>query len=422
MKNSLLVPSRLHAALSIFLCGTATLPAIAQLQIPGNTGYVQPNPYGAKVGKEGIRDWRGLEQSLLWGGELMKAGELTVTMSVRLAEGKTSKLRLAVDGKTKECEFRGTGQSTEAAFGSFAIAQPGYVRLELASLNATNADNGEILALTLGGPASEGAHFNLKPRRNAASIHLGYDAPEKEGIEWFYAEAVGVEDPLHTFYMAAGFSRGYFGMQVNHPNERRIIFSVWDAGEGQSADHRKDVKEENHTQLIAKGEGVQASVFGGEGTGGHSHLKYLWKTGSAQKFAVRAQTEGTFTTYSGYWFHPEKNAWMLIASFKAPKDGKALRGLHSFVENFGGETGQLRRKATYTNLWARTQAGKWYPLDKAWFSHDPTGKSDRLDRLGGVEGGSFFLANGGFVAGTMKYGHRLQRDLDPAAKPPLLPE
>ena len=84
---------------------------------------------------------------------------------------------------------------------------------------------------------------------------------------------------------------------------------------------------------------IESRVFGHEGTGGHSHLVYPWKTGQAQKFVVAVKPEGDHTTYSGWWFHPEKKSWMLIASFRAPKDGKYLRGLHSFSENFGGQNG-----------------------------------------------------------------------------------
>ena len=101
------------------------------------------------------------------------------------------------------------------------------------------------------------------------------------------------------------------------------------------------------TQLVAKGEGVVAEVFGNEGTGGHSHLVYPWKTGSRQRFFVTARPEGDATIYSGYWFHPDKQAWMLIASFRAAKDGQGLRRLYAFSENFGGSTGHLRRKALF---------------------------------------------------------------------------
>ena len=149
--------------------------------------------------------------------------------------------------------------------------------------------------------------------------------------------------------MAAGFSLGYFGMQVNSPTERRIIFSVWDAAEGKNAKDRSTVSEENHTTLLAKGEEVEASVFGNEGTGGHSHLKYMWKTGETQKFVLTSKVDGTFTIYTGYWFHPETKTWMLIASFRAPKDGKNLQGLHSFSENFAGSNGYMQRKALWGN-------------------------------------------------------------------------
>ena len=90
----------------------------------------------------------------------------------------------------------------------------------------------------LDGPAIADAHFNLDPRRNAASVHLTYSTPKDAPIELFYNEVTAVADPVATYYMACGFARGYFGMQVNSATERRIIFSVWDSGTGQTAKNR----------------------------------------------------------------------------------------------------------------------------------------------------------------------------------------
>ena len=114
-----------------------------------------------------------------------------------------------------------------------------------------------------------------------------------------------METPLWTYFEACGWHRGYFGMQVNSPTERRIIFSVWD--NGKEAVNRSKVGEADRTTLVAKGEGVNAGDFGNEGTGGHSHLIYNWKTGAKQRFIVTAKpTDATHTVYSGYWFHPEQ--------------------------------------------------------------------------------------------------------------------
>ncbi|MCX6885435.1 MAG: DUF3472 domain-containing protein, partial [Verrucomicrobia bacterium] len=117
----------------------------------------------------------------------------------------------------------------------------------------------------------------------------------------------------------------------------------------------------------------------------------------------------THTIYSGYWFHPEKKEWMLISSWKAPKAGSYLRGLHSFSENFGGDNGHLRRKALYGNQWYHTSDGKWNEILTASFSHDATGRGDRLDRFMGVEGGQFFLSHGGFVPGFCNFGEKFTR-------------
>ncbi len=402
---------------SFLLLLLAALSARAELRVPGSTAYGAPDPDALRVSKSrGVVDWRNPKQSVLWFGEFKKTGNLEVSLAVTLPEKAPATppvFKLTLAGKSAEATATGTGK-TVLKFGSFDIAKAGYQQFTLESANPA----GDIESLVLDGPAAEGAHFNTDPRRNAASVHLFYPLEGKPEVQAFYCEATGVLDPVYTYYMATGFSRGYFGMQVNSAKERRIIFSVWDAAEGQDAQDRTSVKEENHTTLLAKGEGVEASVFGNEGTGGHSHLVYPWKTGETQKFVVTVKPQGTFTDYSGYWFHPEKKTWTLLASFHAPKDGKYLRGLYSFSENFGGSNGHLQRKALFGNQWIQTSDGKWSPILKATFSFDGTGKAARLDRFMGVENGSFFLSQGGFVEGFTAYGAPFTRP--GGGSPPVL--
>lgn len=387
----------------------------AELRVPAFTAYSEPDFHGVAISREkGISGWKDKQQHLLWFGEIKTPGKLTAKLRIVGDEGRALRLQVAETGH-EAVVTRGV-----ADFGEFQITKAGYVRIELSS--PSDADgHGSIESLILDGPAAQDAHFNLEARRNAASVHLMYPTPKDLNISLFYNEVTAVEEPLHTFYMACGFSRGYFGMQVNSGTERRIIFSIWDAGNGSNAIDRSTVAKDDQTQLIEKGEGVVASVFGHEGTGGHSHLVYPWKTGEAQKFVVAVKPVGEHTTYSGYWFHPEKQDWMLIASFRAPKDGKYLRGLHSFSENFGGQNGHLQRKALYGPQWIADADGKWTELTTAKFSHDPTGKEQRLDRFMGVEKGRFFLSHGGFVEGSTPYGTPFTRtaaDVAPTLKLP----
>ena len=199
-------------------------------------------------------------------------------------------------------------------------------------------------------------------------------------------------------------------MQVNSASERRVIFSVWDAGN--EAIDRNKVDDENKVHLNGKGESVIAEGFGNEGTGGHSHFVYNWNPGKTYKFYVTAlldSASGT-TIYTGYFFIPETQKWKLIASFKAPKDGKYLHGLYSFVENFWGVNGNLYRKANFSNQWIRNENGEWKELIESKFSCDATGKAgDRIDFGGGMENNSFYLWNGGFQNANAKYGDLFSR-------------
>ncbi len=406
----------------LIICTAAT--AAAELRVPAFTAYLDPNVDGARVSaRSGVTRWNDPALKVLWFGQIRTPGELKCSVTLRLPQDSASTLRLTVAGQSHEASVKGAGSELITAdFGSFEIGRAGYQRFTLESLNPQGQPFGDLDAMILDGPATQDAHFNLKSRRNAASVHLFYPVDKETKVEAFYCEMTGLEDPVWTYYMACGWHRGYFGMQVNGPTERRIIFSVWDSGS--EAVDRNKVADENRVTLVAKGEGVYSGDFGNEGTGGHSHLKYLWRTGEKQRFIVTAKpTDETHTIYSGYYFHPDKKQWFLISSWKAPKEGGYLRGLYSFSENFGGANGHVLRKALYGNQWIRTADGRWIELAVASFSHDPTGKADRLDRFMGVEGGQFFLSHGGFVAGFTPYGQRFTRP--PTGRPPsdiVLPE
>lgn len=383
----------------------------AEMRVPAFTGYTLPGWEGARFSEQrGVTRWSDPAVSVNWYGQFQETGALTARLVLRLPADAESRLRLSMGGTSREVTVRGAGadSAVTAEFGAYTVPAAGYQRFALESLNPAGRPFGDLEALVLDGPAVEGAHFNLKERRNAASVHLAYPVPGEARLAAFYCEVTAVEDPTTTFYMACGWHRGYFGMQVNSPTERRIIFSVWDSGN--EAVDRDKVADENRVKLMGKGEGVFTGDFGNEGTGGHSHLKYLWKTGETQRFLVTAQpTNTTQTVFSGYYFHPDRREWMLISSWRAPKEGGYLRRPHSFSENFWGSSGHVVRKALYGNQWIRTDTGTWMELTAATFSHDPTGKADRLDRFMGVENGRFFLSHGGFVPGFTKFGERFER-------------
>jgi hypothetical protein len=392
------------------LAGTAALAA--SLRVPAFTAYAEPDPEAVRISprRGGVSGWNQPAISIHWFGRLTATGEISARLELRLPADRQSRLELEIDGASRAATIPGAGPDTPvvADFGRFTVTRTGYHRFSLRNLNAPGEPAGNLNALLLDGPPLENAHFNLEERRNAASVHLSYPVPPSNHIAAFYSEVTAVEDPTATFYMACGWHRGYFGMQVNSPSERRIIFSVWDSGN--EAVDRARVAPEDRVQLVAKGDGVFSGDFGNEGTGGHSHLKYPWKTGETQRFLVTAQpVDGTFTIFSGYYFHPDSRAWMLISSWKAPKEGGWLRGLHGFSENFWGSNGHHPRKALFGNAWARTDSGSWIELTTARFSHDPTGKAARLDRFMGVEDGRFFLSHGGFVEGFTTAGERFSR-------------
>ena len=411
----LTVVAFLMLSASIFAQRDSVLSVTTAYITPLNTGvqladeeeeeeFVQGNPDYYK--------WHQAIKQIHFFVKVRKAGELRVQL--QFANKWALPIRVSVGATVLKAVLPATNKFTTIKLGKILIADTGFVQITLSVPKNTARMQASIAGILLGGTAVENMHYNHKSRLNAASVHLKYPVADSVKTVSFYNEITVPAgfDPIHTYYMACGFARGYFGIQVNSEKERRVIFSVWDAGN--EAVDRNKVGAENRVMLLAKGDSVITNDFGNEGTGGHSHFVYPWKTQTTYKFLVTALADSASQTtiYSGYFYVPEKQRWKLIASFSAPKDGKPLRGLYSFSENFVGINGQLERKALFGNQWIQNGAnGQWQELTEARFSYDVTGKmGDRIDYGAGVtNNGAFELWHGGFKNATANYGQSFDR-------------
>lgn len=401
-------PSPTILWLAVSLAGTPLTAQVLEamqkpFRLPAYTAYAHPDPGAMSRSRNGnLRQWSG---SVHWHVYCTKPGALQVRL-IPLAGQAACSLELACLDAVHAVAFAGEPLET-----AFAVTQPGYIHL---SLRCTQGTAPGLEAIEFSGAAAVDMRASTVERRNCASVHLGYEVPKaaQDDVAWFYCEATPRTDPLWTYYMATGWSRGYFGMQVNSPTERRVIFSVWDSGS--EAVDRNKVKAEDRVQLVLQGKDVVAEGFGHEGTGGHSHRVTPWTLGGTFGFLVHALAEGTYTTYTGWFRGPQSTDWELIASFRAPKDGRLLHGLYSFDENFAGENGDQLRHCEFGQCWVRSETGDWRELTKARFTHDEHGKQQRLDRSGGVTGSTFYLRSGGFGEdpeqhAATRYGTLLER-------------
>ena len=225
----------------------------------------------------------------------------------------------------------------------------------------------------------------------ARSVHLFYPAPEGTV---FYNEMVIDESHAGSYFMACGFSQGYYGLQeINDAKDKVVIFSVWEPGE---QDNPNTVAEDRRVKVLYEGEGVQVSRFGNEGTGGKSIFPYSWKTGETYKFLVASQRTENRTIYSGYFYLNQEKTWKHLVSFSTLTKDELLKGYYSFVEDFrrDGASAKEIRKARYGNIWILSKDGNWAALTKAVFSADKTTLTNNIN-AGLLDNTWFYLQTGG---------------------------
>jgi hypothetical protein len=246
------------------------------------------------------------------------------------------------------------------------------------------------------------------------SVHLGYPAPE--GVA-FYNEMTVEKSADGTYFMAAGWGKGYFGIQELANGKKLVLFSVWDPTAG---DDPKKVDAEKRVKMLHKDDAVRVQRFGGEGTGGQSFFDYEWKVGETYRFLVTAKPDGdTRTAYSGYFFVPEKKEWKHLVTFSTITKGELLKGCYSFVEDFRRNkvSTTKERRASFGNGWVKPAKDDWVPLDKARFTADA---NPVLNIDAGATDGRYFLATGGEIENkTTKLKETIARDKEQInAKPP----
>jgi hypothetical protein len=378
-------------------------PNVVRVPIGGNS-WVTNGSGNTDVSKDGLKNWSNPVSTVDTYVRFARTGNLTVSISLRVPTGK-SRIRLTMLGKSREIEVEGDS-ITDYPLGQWAIPNAGYAKLTLQGIRKTGTTFANVVDFGISGQAvdaqtafvrnNEGNFFYWG--RRGPSVHLRYPLPVGFDAEWFYNEVTVPKgsDVIGSYYMANGFGEGYFGMQVNSPTERRILFSVWSPFQ---TDNPGQIPADQKILLDLKGTNVITNEFGNEGSGGQSYLRYNWVAGQTYKFLVHGHPDtGGYTTYTAYFMPPDGFGWQLIASFKRPKTTTYLKSLYSFLENFTPETGNVSREVEFANQWVRSKEGNWQELTQAQFTGDNTAKKAyRMDFAGGLHPNQrFFLRNCGF--------------------------
>jgi len=351
---------------------------------------------------------------------------LTPSIRGRSAHGEAS-LQARIGEKTIAMTL-GDKRAQEHSLGEIEATKPGYVRIDFRKVGANKTSVIELSEVRVAS-STEGMQLDYVKNnlgnmfywgRRGPSVHLAYQLPPKTQLTYAYSEItvpVG-QDPIGSYFMANGFSEGYFGFQVNSKTQRRVLFSVWSPFK---TDNPAEIPDEDRVAVLVKGEDVHAKDFGNEGSGGQSYLVYPWKAGVTYRFLTEVKPDGAGNTKYTAWFgNKEADEWKLIASFRRPKTDKHLTGFHSFLENFSPDYGHLVRSANYGNQWVCDVDRKWHEVTTARFTGDNTARGKhRLDYAGGSEQDHFFLRNGGFFDETVKLDQKFEHQPTPENKPEI---
>jgi hypothetical protein len=413
-------------AIVLFECPTV-LAEQWTVPLAGNTFRTQPAP-GRIAGK------RGSSLRLKQTDEIVsiffhvdRSALLSLSLRGRGLNG-ASKVLAAVGDQSLETQVDKKETDYDCLLGDVEVSGASYVQVDLQIETIDESASVELSELRVVSSTqdltidfvrnNDGNMFYWG--RRGPSVHLSYQIPTDTPITYAYSEITVPtdQDAIGSYFMANGFSEGYFGFQVNSATERRVLFSVWSPFR---TDDPSTIPDDQRVKTLAKGEDVSAQDFGNEGSGGQSFLVYPWKANATYRFLTEVKPDGEGNTRYTSWFGDKQaGEWRLIANFQRPKTDKHLTGFHSFLENFSPEFGYQPRSAKYGNQWVRDIDGRWHEITRAKFTGDNTARGrHRLDYAGGSANGTFFLRNCGFFAPSVTLDQQFERDSIESQRPDI---
>ncbi len=230
----------LLAFLVVSMFGLVAGAAEWSVPVAGNAFRTAPAPGTGGFRRDGAIAWSDAGGVFSIFFHVDRPAALDLTLSARVPEGQSC-LVARVGDQTLEASISGA-EPGRHPLGRVEIAQAGYVRVDLQGTAREGRVYAEIRDLMVASD-TEGLELDYVKSnrgnmfywgRRGPSVHLRYQVPQDIRLEYAYSEITVPEgqDPIGSFFMANGFGEGYFGIQVNGPTERRVLFSVWSLLDG----------------------------------------------------------------------------------------------------------------------------------------------------------------------------------------------
>lgn len=221
-------PLLLVLLVNVAVAGEWTVP------LAGNAFRTAPDLNDRADRRDGTLSWRDTAAVYSAYFHIDRPAKLQLKLSAS-SDATAANLVTLVEGKRIETKVEAS--VAEYSLGQVEIDHAGYVRVDFQLAKTTDKTTISLRELKVVSDATEltvdfvrnndGGMFYWG--RRGPSVHLRYVVPEQRTLEYAYSEITVPEgeDTLGTYFMANGFGEGYFGFQVNGPNERRVLFSVW---------------------------------------------------------------------------------------------------------------------------------------------------------------------------------------------------
>ena len=109
-------------------------------------------------------------------------------------------------------------------------------------------------------------------------------------------------------------------------------------------------------------------------------------------------------TWEARVYNEKKKYWHIIAVLSSVNSSTIVKDWYSALANSDPNSGNVERKAIFSNQIAWMATGKKRKITQARFGHDMKGKFERKDYGAGAETDAFWLTTGGFSHSQASFG------------------
>ncbi len=367
-------------------------------KIPGYTGYAIPNQKGIEFDDLlGCTQWTNDKIVVQYNMRIEAKGDLGIRLMLSNDGETPASISVKFGDKTRELKVPPSGGKAKFLMvdaGIFTADFPGFYSIWIKPISKSGVYFPGIMNVQMYAPFADKISFPTVAERNASTVNLTYMTGTTDMVEGMCVNTMVSNKYDYQGTRISAVANELFQVGLANEESGKYLYMTWKNIKGNKKPNLQYSQFKNY--FIDSTNKKLSRII----------VPYNWAPDQNISLSLFHKVDSCTKadTWEARVYNEKKKKWHTIAIINTGNTSTLVKDWYSAVANSDPNTGNVERKAIFSDPIVWLSSGKNKNITQARFGHDMKGKSERKDYGAGVETDVFWLSTGGFSHSQATFG------------------